>query len=380
MSKRTLALREVASRKDLKAFTFLPEQIHAGRRNWVPPLYSHDLKHFDPRKNPASGHCESVRFLACRGHEVVGRVLGIVNSRHNQLLGSRTARFAFLETYEDRDVVRLLLDGVERWARGLGMDRVIGPYGFSDLDPEGFLVEGFEHRATLGTLHNFEWMPTFVEACGYSKEVDYVTYHIEITHIPALFREVHDRVLSRGHVEVLELRNRAQLWKWAKPIVELMNECYFRGGMFGFSPLDARQVSRLMGDFVLFLEPGLVKLVRCGDELAAFVIGIPDMTEGIQRARGRLLPLGFLEVLRARRNSRQLDLVLGCVKERFRRQGLDAVLAYRMCLTAMPRGMSLVDTHHVMESNLAMRNLYQRVGGKIRKRFRVFGKDIGASA
>jgi len=175
-----LSIRQVSCRRDLRRFIFLPEKIHARHPNWVPPLYFDEWKSFSPTKNRAFSYCETILLLALKGRDVVGRILGVVNHRHNRYKDQRTARFACLEAPEDEEVVAALLGRVEDWARTQGMNRIIGPYGFTDQDPEGFLIQGFEYPPTIGTYYNFEWMPRLVERQGYAKKVDYVTYRVEI--------------------------------------------------------------------------------------------------------------------------------------------------------------------------------------------------------
>ena len=141
-------VREVKTRRDLKTFIYLPEKIHRDHHNWVPPIYMDEWKYFDPKKNKAFGYCQTILFLAFREGRPVGRIMGIINTRFNEYRNEKLGRFGFLETWEDQEVVHALLARVEEWARGLGMIRIVGPYGFSDQDPEGFLIEGFEHRMT----------------------------------------------------------------------------------------------------------------------------------------------------------------------------------------------------------------------------------------
>jgi len=153
-----LEIRPVANRSELKKFIYLPEKVHSNHHTWVPPLYVSEWQYFDRRKNPAFSYCDTLLLLAHRGKEVVGRIMGIVNHRYNDLREERTARYAYLETREEERTVHALLAAVEDWAREKGMTRIVGPYGFSDQDPEGFLIEGFEHRATIVTYCNFAWM------------------------------------------------------------------------------------------------------------------------------------------------------------------------------------------------------------------------------
>jgi hypothetical protein len=372
-----IELREVQTRRELKEFIYLPEKIHKDHANWVPPLYLDEWKYFDREKNKAFGYCPASLLLARRDGRTVGRVMGIVNSRFNDYRNVKLARFGYLETWEEPEVVHALLGRVEDWARGLGMTRIIGPYGFSDQDPEGFIIEGFENRATIATYYNFEWLPRFVENEGYTKDIDYFVYKLEVPReIPEFYMKIYERGVRKGNFTVVEFRKRKELKPWIRPILGLMNECYTGGNIYGFAPLDEKEMDDLAKRYLPILDPRFIKVVARDGETMAFIIGIPDMTEGIQKARGRLFPFGFIWILRAAKKTRQLDLLLGAVKEIHRGLGLDALMGAKMLMSAQEAGMKVMDTHHEMEANVRVRAIMERMGGKIYKRFRVYQKPL----
>ena len=370
-------VREVRTRRDLKTFIFLPEKIHRGHQNWVPPVYMDEWKYFDPKKNKAFGYCQTILFLAFREGRAVGRIMGIINTRFNEYRNEKLGRFGFLETWEDQEVVHTLLGRVEGWARGLGMTRIVGPYGFSDQDPEGFLIEGFEHRATIATYYNYEWLPRLVENEGYTKDIDYMVYKVGVPkELPEFYKKIFERTARKGVFKVVEFRKRRELKPWVRPILTLMNECYTGSDIYGFAPLDEKEMDDLAKRYIPILDPRFIKVVTKEDEPVAFIIGIPDMTAGIQKARGRLFPFGFIHILRAAKKTKQLDLLLGAVKEKYRGQGLDVYMGTRMIQSAQEAGMEIMDSHHEMETNLRVRAEMERMGGQIYKRFRVFQKDL----
>ncbi|OGD18279.1 MAG: hypothetical protein A2W03_14160 [Candidatus Aminicenantes bacterium RBG_16_63_16] len=370
-------IRNVTTRRDLKTFIYLPEKLHQGHANWVPPLYLDEWKYFDRTKNKAFAYCPAVLLLAWRDGRPVGRVMGIINSRFNEYRNVKLARFGSLETGEDPETVHALLSRVEEWARGQGMTRIIGPYGFSDQDPEGFLIEGFENRATIATYYNFEWLPRLVEAEGYVKDIDYFVYKLEVPReLPDFYQKIYERGVRRGGFEVIEFRKRKELKPWIRPILGLMNECYTAGNIYGFAPLDEKEMDDLAKRYLPILDPRFIKIVAKDGETMAFIIGIPDMTAGIQKARGRLFPFGFIWILRAARQTRQLDLLLGAVKEKYRGLGLDVLMGARMLMTAREAGMAVMDTHHEMEANVRVRAIMERMGGQVYKRYRVYQKTL----
>lgn len=370
-------IKEVTTRRDLKKFIYLPEKIHAGHQNWVPPIYYDEWKYFDPEKNKAFAYCDTVMLLALRGKKVVGRIMSIINSRYNQYKKERTARFGYLETEEDEEVVQALLGFVEDWARKKGMNMIVGPYGFSDQDPEGFLIEGFEHRATIATYYNFEWMPPMVEKMGYSKDMDYFVYKLDVPkEFPDFYKRIYERIQRKGNFEIVEFRKKKELKPWINPVLHLMNECYSGSDIYGYTPLDEEEMADLAKRYLPVIDPRFVKVVKKGDEIVAFIIGMPDMTEGIQKAKGRLFPFGFLKILRAAKKTRQLDLLLGAIKEKYRGRGLDVLMGVKMILSAHEAGLEMMDTHHEMETNVRVRAEMERMGGKIYKKFRIYQKQL----
>jgi hypothetical protein len=373
----SLSIREVANRKELRKFIYLPEKIHANHETWVHPIYADERRYFNPNRNRAFNYCDTILLLALRGRDPVGRIMGIINHRYNETRDERAARFAYLEAWEDKEVVHVLLDRVEAWARHKNMSEIVGPYGFSDQDPEGFLIEGFEHRATIATYHNFAWMPLFVEERGYEKDIDYVVYKINVPkEIPTLYKRIIERVERKGRFKFLEFRKRRDLEPWIRPAFRLMNECFSSSNIYGFAPLDEEEMDDLAKRFLPIVDPRFLKGAMRGDEVAAFIIGIPDMTEGIRRAKGRLFPFGIFKILRASKKTKQLDLLLGAIKEPYRGLGLDALIAVKMAMAAWEAGIEVIDTHHEMETNLNIRSIMEKLGGKPYKRFRVYKKKM----
>ncbi len=368
---------EVKDRKQLKTFIYLPEKLHRGRPNWVPPIYMDEWAYFDPRKNKAFEYSDTILLLAEKDGQVVGRVMGIINRRYNEVRNEKTARFGFLESIKDQEVVHALLSRVEEWAREKGMTRIIGPYGFSDQDPEGFLIKGFEHRATIATYYNFEWMPEMVEKEGYTKDIDYFVYKIEIPkEIPELYRRVSERILKKGNFQLLEFKKRKEIKPWVRPILSLMNETYVESNIYGYAPLDEHEMDALAKKYLPVLDPRFVKAVLKDGQVVAFIIGIPDLTAGIQKARGRLFPFGFIHILRASKKTKQLDLLLGAIKKEYRGQGLDALMGLAMISSAQQAGFEIIDTHHEMESNVRVRAEMERMGGQVYKIYRVYQKSL----
>jgi len=372
-----VTIKEVKSRKDLKRFIYLPEKIHADHENWVHPIYMDEWTYFDAKKNKAFSYSDTILLLAYKGDKIVGRIMGIINTRYNDYKKEKTARFGYLESWKDEEVVRALLQAVENWAAEKGMTKIIGPYGFTDQDPEGFLIQGFENRATIATYYNFEWMPGMVENMGYTKDVDYFVYKLEVPkEMPEFYKKILDRVKRKGNFELVELRKKKQIKPWIVPVLNLMNECYVGSNIYGYTPLDKQEMVDLAKRYLPVLDPRFVKVVKKDEDVVAFIVGIPDMTAGIKKARGRLLPFGFIKILRASKKTKQLDLLLGAVKEFYRGRGLDVLMGVGMIMSAQKAGFEMMDTHHELESNVRVRAEMEKMGGKLYKKYRVYQKTL----
>jgi hypothetical protein len=372
-----ISVQTVTGKKALKRFIFLPAKIHAGHDSWVPPIYVDEYSHFNPKKNKAFSYCDTLMLLAYRDGEPVGRIMGIINNRYNSYRGEKTARFGYLEAREDREVVAALLEYVEHWARDRGMERIVGPYGFTDQDPEGFMIEGFDSPPTITCYYNFDWMPGMIEGLGYTKDIDYVVYKLEVPkEFPEFFQKIYDRVRRRGGFEVLEFKKRKDFKNYIKPVLHLMNECYSGSDIYGYTPLEEQEMEELAARYLPLLDPRFVKGVLKDGEVVAFIIGMPNLVEGIQKSRGRLLPFGIFKILRATKKTKQLDFLLGAIKEPYRGRGLDVLMGMHMLVSAQDAGMEVIDTHHEMESNVRVRGEMERMGGEIYKRFRIYQKNL----
>ena len=372
-----ITLKEVTSKKELKEFIYLPERIHEGHETWIHPLYMDERKYYLPKKNEAYSYSDTILMLAYKEGQAVGRVMGIINNRYNEQRNEKTARFAFLETYDDKNVVKSLLDHVENWARKKGMNRVIGPYGFTDQDPEGFHIEGFEYRATFMTYANFDWMPRYVEELGYAKDVDYYQYLIQVPdELPELYHKVQQRVLRKGIYKLVTVKKKKDIKPWIIPALSLMNECYTESNIYGFTHLTENEMRDLAKKYMFILDPRLLKIVTAGDELVGFMVGIPDMTEGIKKAKGKLFPFGFLKILKSAKKTELLQLLIGSIKPGHRGRGIDALMGVDMIKSAHAAGFKVIDTHHELESNVKVRGEMLRAGGELYKKFRVYQKDV----
>jgi hypothetical protein len=372
----SVSIQEVKTRREMREFIYLPEKIHKNHRDWVPPIYTEDKGCFCPEKNRAFSYCDCTLALAKNNGRTIGRIAGIINHRYNKQSKTKNARFGYLECTDDPRAANLLLNFIEKWAKNRQMQKVIGPMGFTDHDPEGFLIDGYEYPPNLVTNYNFKYVPHLLEDSGYKKEIDYVVYKVDFVQgIPEFFRRVYTRTSRKKDYVLVEFSKQKQIVPYIRPMFTLMNECFEH--LYGYSALEPEEMDNLANRYLPIVDPRFIKIVTTPtNEVIGFMIGIPNMAEGIRKSRGRLYPFGFIQILRSRNRSKKLDLYIGGIKEKYRGLGIDALMGYSMIKTAIDAGYEYMDSHHELETNLKMRAEMEKIGGFVYKRFRIYQKDL----
>ncbi|MFO7852583.1 MAG: hypothetical protein ACQERS_12185 [Bacteroidota bacterium] len=370
-----ITIKEVNTRKGLKDFIYLPEKVHRDDPGWLPPIYMDEWKFFNRKKNKSFGYADAVLLLAYRDHKPVGRIMGIINKRHKSLTNEQHGRFCFFESYNDREVFHVLISHVEEWARQKGMEKIVGPLGFSDKDPQGFQIEGFEHPQFITSPTNSPYMVKLIEGEEYRKKVDLVNY---VGKIPEKFPLVYERVLSRikstREYKIIEFPSKKKLKPYIIPVLELMNDTFMN--IYAFVPLTDKEKMDLAAQYFPILDPKFVKVVEKDNELIGFAVGIPDLSPGIKACRGRLLPFGIFKVLRESKRTTKLIMMLGGIKKEFRGKGIDVLLGAKILQDGINSRMETIDSHLVLEDNIRMRGEYERIGCKVVKKFRIYQKDL----
>jgi len=368
-------LKEVRNRKDLKKFIHLPAKIHKGHKNWLPNLYLDEWNFFDPKKNHSFGTCKTILLLAYKDKEPVGRIMGIISLKYNEIRHESYARWGYLECYEDQEVAHTLLESIENWARENGMQKIVGPYGFSDKDPQGLLIEGFEHPPLIASACNFPYLVKLVENEGYTKEIDCLVYKYPLSNnIEELYKRVISRVNGKNDNKVIEFTLRKQIKPYIYKVLSLMNKTYSH--LYGFVPLDKQDMDDFANRYLPILDPRFIKLIEKQGEVLAFIIALPHMTAGIQKSKGHLFPLGIIHILRAAKTTHQLDLMLGGVHPDMQGIGLDIMIMIPLIESAKKGGFTEMEFHLMLETNKAILNEMERLHASLHKRFRVFQKNL----
>ncbi len=373
----SLSVKPVRSKRDLRRFRDLPVELHRDHKTWVPPFRILERRYFNPKINTSLKTYQTSMVLAYRKVTAVGRIMVGIHHRYNTLRGERNARFSCFECTNDYEAAQSLLEYAEQWAWKRGMKKIVGPMGLSDdaPEPQGFLVEGFEHNPSIMTNCNFEYIVEFLASAGYGKEVDYVVYKIPIPEkMPDLYEKIHQRVINNREYHLLDCSKRRDLRPYAKQVLHLMNESYL--DLYGYLPRDDREEVAFPAIALNIFDPRFVQLVLYGNEIVGFVLALPNASKGIRRSKGKLFPLGFIPILREAKRSKQLDLLLGGIKKEHRGKGIDVLMGYRMFVKAREAGFAYMDSHLELETNTLIRREMEAMQGKVYKRYRIFQKSL----
>jgi hypothetical protein len=368
---------EVKSRRDLRKFINLPAAIHRDHKNWVPPLYMDDRVFFNPKKNEAFSFSDTILLLALKNKKLVGRIMGIINHKYNNAHDEKEGRFCFLETYDDFEVAHTLIQFIEEWARSKGMKKLVGPLGFSDKDPQGLLIEGFDKPVVIATNCNFPYLVNIVEKTGYSKKVDLVVYKLMIPDdIPEFYKRIHERAIkNKNGIKIVNFTSRKQMKSYVRPVLTLLNETF--KDTYAFTPLSNKEMDEFASRYLMILDPRFLKVIENEkNEVVAFILAMPDISEGIKKCQGRLIPFGIFQILRSQKKTKQLNLLLGGIKEEYRNSGLDTIMGVKVVEEAKKAGIEYIDGHLQLETNTKMRAEMEKMGGIVYKRFRIFTKAL----
>jgi GNAT superfamily N-acetyltransferase len=370
-----IVVKEVLTRRELRVFIYLPSIIHKKEPGWLPPIYNDEWLLFNKKKNKSYNYADAIFYLAYKDKKPVGRIMGLVNNRYNRIKNEANGRFCFMDCYNDLEVARALLNKVEEWVKSKGMQKIVGPLGFSDKDPQGFQIEGFEYPYLFTAATNSPYLPDIIGKLGYSKEVDLVNYNIDMPdEFPPLYTKAYERYSRNGGIEIIEFSSKKQIKPFIIPVLELMNQTFSE--IYGFVPLNDTEKQEFADRYMLIIDPEFIKLAKKNNELVGFIIALPDMSEGIIASKGKLFPFGVLRILKAMKNTNKLISMLGGILKDYRGQGIDVLLGMKILESAKKNNMNLIDSHLILENNIRMRAECERMNGRIVKKFRIYQKQL----
>ena len=344
---------EVTTKAQLRRFVDFPNELYKDVPQFVPATYDDDLSDWDRAKNPAFEYCDARCWLAMRSGEIVGRIGAIHSRKANDKWGANRLRFTQVDFIDDPEVSSALFRTVESWARDLGCTAVHGPLGFTDMDREGMLVEGFDRRSCFFTYYNFPYYIDHLTALGYVKDVDWIEELITVPQDEATvlrWEKISDFVLKRYHLHIHEARNRLAYLPLLKPFFELVNVAY--APLYGTVELTERQVRKYSAKFAPLINPHTTCFVMDEqDHMVAFGVGAPSLAEALRKHRGRLFPTGWVDVLRAFRKNDTVDLLLIAVHPDYQKKGVNAVILSKTMKGCQKLGIKQAETGPMLELN-----------------------------
>lgn len=351
----SVVIKEVRTKSELKKFIWFGINMYKDCPYAAPPLMMDDLMNLSKGKNPALDFCDTAYFLAYRGKEIVGRIAGIIHPVANETWNHKNARFGWIDFIDDAEVSDALFDAVENWARSKGMDHLHGPLGFTDLDNEGALIEGYDKASTLATIYNYPYYIQHYERRGFVKEIDWNEYLITVPEVfPERFFKIAEVVKQRYNLKPVKLKSKKEVVKrYAKKIFDLLNESY--KDLFGYTKLNDDQIYFYIKLYFSFFRLDTVVLVVDEqDNLIALGIGMPSFTKALQKAKGHLFPFGWWYMLQALKKNDMIDLYLMSVHPDYQNKGVNAIVFAEMMPNAAKNGYKFAETNPELESNTKM--------------------------
>ncbi len=346
----SLEIKEVVTDSDMKNFVLFPYKLYRGNKFWIPPMISDEIASLKPGKNPAFEYCKAKFWIALQNNQVVGRIGAIINSKYNEKVQEKFGRFTRIEFIDNETVVKKLLDTAENWIAQQGMQKIHGPLGFSNLDHQGILIEGFEHLPSIASEYHFPYYQKHIENCGYEKEIDWLEFRLTIKDIPEKALRLNEIIKERYKLKVIHFTKNSEMIAYGEKVFQLINRSF--NDIFGMVELSPKMRDFYIQKYLKVLNPKFVKIVEnLEGQILGFIIGMPSLSEAFQKARGRLFPLGWWYILRALKKNTVADLLLTGVDPNYQKQGIPAVLITELQKVLLEHGIQYVETTAMVETN-----------------------------
>lgn len=372
-------IREITPTKsNLKKYTKFGIDLYKGNDYYVPPLIMDDVETLSPDKNPAFDYCKAKSWMAYRDGKPVGRITGIINTVVNERTGSRDLRFGFLDFIDDEEVVDALFDALAQWGRSQGLTSMVGPMGFSDMDHEGMLTEGFDELGTMATIYNYPYYPRHMERMGFHKDAEWVEYRMTVPDkIPEKMLRVAEIVKKKYGVRTIKYTSAKKIKEeYGVALFELINEAYDQ--LYGYSPLSQKQIEYYIDIYLPILRlENVCLIVDSNDKLIGVGISIPSMSRALQKGRGRLFPTGWLHLLKAMyMHNDVVDLLLVAVKPEYQSKGVNALLFADLLPVYIKNGYRWAESNPELADNENVQLQWQYFERRQHRRRAAFRKDI----
>ena len=379
----SIQIKKVETKKDLKAFIEFHYDLYEGNQYDAPNLYSDELNTLSRNKNAAFDFCEAEYFLALKEGKVVGRVAAIINNKANEKWDKKDVRFGWIDFIDDIEVSKALLKAVEDYGREKGMTSVVGPLGFTDMDPEGMLTWGFDQLGTMATIYNYDYYPKHMEKLGgWEKDNDYVEYRLDVPETaPEKYTKIAEMVEKRYNLHARKLTKK-EIFEggYGKKLFDLINVTYSH--LYGFSELSERQIDQYVKMYFPLADLDLITVVEDGNkdnQLVGLAITIPSLTRALQKChRGRLFPFGWWHLLRAIKfhKTEVVDLLLIGVLPEYRSKGANSLVFADLIPRYVKYGFKWGETHVEMETNESVQSQWGPLDPTMHKKRRCYRKAI----
>lgn len=366
------------TRRELNGYVKFGIDLYEGNDCYVPPLIFDEVETLMPQKNPAFEFCRAQSFMAYRDGKAAGRITAIINDKVNERTGRRQARFGFVDFVDDPVVVDALFEAAEQWAREHGMTEIIGPMGFSDMDHEGMLVEGFDELGTMATIYNYPYYPAHMVRMGYVKDADWIEFRMTVPEgIPDKMARIAEIVKKKYNLKVLKYTSGKKIKAdYGQALFNLINEAYDR--LYGYSPLSPRQI-----DYYIDMYLGILKLeyvpviVDEAGKLVGVGITMPSLSRALQKSRGRLFPTGWYHLLRALYGHNDIvDLMLVAVAPEYQNKGVNALLFADLIPVYIKNGVKFAESNLELEDNANVQAQWQYFEHRQHRRRRAYRKQL----
>lgn len=366
-------------KKSLKRFVEFGINFYKGNDYFVPPLVFDDVNTLNPAVNPAFEFCESEYFMAYRNGEPVGRIAAIINHKVNDKDKKKELRFGFIEFVDDLEVSRALLDAATAWGKSKGMTSILGPLGFTDMDYEGTLVEGFDQLSTMATIYNYPYYAEHFEKLGFEKKADWIEFKVFIPEkIPEKHVRISEIVKKKYNLHTVRYTDRTKLVdEVGKPLFRLINDAYDK--LFGYSPLSDKQIDYYIKMYLPIVKLDHISIIKDADDnLIGVGIAVPSMSRALQKSRGKMLPFGWYHLIRAMYFGKTdaVDLLLVALKPEYQGKGVNALLFTDLIPSFQKHGYKYAESNPELEANTKVQSQWQYFENRQHKRRRAFGKEI----
>lgn len=369
----------VTTRKQLKEFVNFPDTLYKGNKYYVPKLKLDEMDTLDAKKNPAAEFCDFELYLAIKDGKTVGRTAAIVNRRANEKWNHQEVRFGWFDAIDDREVFKALIDKVTEFGKARGMDSIVGPLGFTDFDPEGMLVEGYDQTCTMALIYNHPYYVSHIEALGFEKEADWVEYRITVPEqLPAKYLRVADIVSKRNDIHLLKLTKK-QMMKpdFCQAIFRLINNTYC--DLYNFTILPESMAEKYFGFYLQFLDPKFLSVVVDKDnEPVAFGVLMPEIVKALQKCKGKIVPFGWFQLLKSLyvKHEDGVELLLIGILPKYKNSGINSLLFTDIFAKIGKLGFKYAETNAELETNNHCQSMWNGFETTRHKRRRSYKKSI----